>query len=42
MNLLFSREADLEAEDKEGKTPVQVAAKGAQRLLINRGARWRE
>lgn len=41
LNLLFSRKADLEAEDKDGKTPVQVAGKGAHRLLINRGAQWR-
>ena len=41
LSVLFSRQADLEAEDKDGKTPVQVAGKRAQQLLINRGALWR-
>ena len=39
--VLFSRNADLEAEDKNGKTPLQIAGKRAHQLLINRGARWR-
>ena len=41
LRLLVSSGADLEAEDKEGKTPVQIAAKGAHQLLINLGAQWR-
>ena len=41
LRLLVSSGADLEAEDKDGKTPVQVAAKGAHQLLVNLGARWR-
>lgn len=41
LDLLISRMADLEAEDKDGKTPMQVAGKGAQQLLIRRGAQWR-
>lgn len=42
LDLLFSRNADLKAEDKNGKTPVQVATRGAHRLFINHGARGRE
>lgn len=38
LDLLFAMNADLKAEDKNGKTPVQVASKGAHRLLINHGA----
>ena len=41
LNLLVSCGADLEAEDKDGKTPVQVATKEAHQRLINIGARWR-
>ena len=41
LGLLVSRGADLEAEDKDGKTPVQVATKGSHQLLVNLGARWR-
>ena len=41
LRLLIFRGADLEAEDKDGKTPVQVAAKGVHQLLVNMGARWR-
>ena len=41
LGLLVSRGADLEAEDKDGKTPMQVAARGADQLLVNMGARWR-
>ena len=41
LNMLFRRGADLEAEDKDGKTAVQVAGKRAHQLLINRGAQWR-
>ena len=39
--LMISSKIDLEAEDKDGKTPVQVAAKGAHQLLINLGVGWR-
>ena len=42
IRMLLSRGADLEAEDKDGKTPIKVAAKSAHRLLINLGARWKE
>ena len=28
----------MEAEDKNGKIPAQLAGKGAHRLLINQGA----
>ena len=38
---LFWRGAELEAEDKEGKTALEIAGKRAHQLLINRGARWR-
>ena len=41
-DLLLSRNADLNAEDKNGKTPVQVATRGAHRLLISHRARMRE
>ena len=41
LRMLVIRGADMEAEDKDGKTPVQVAAKGAHQLLVNMGARWR-
>ena len=41
LRLLLDSGADLEAEDKDGRTPVQVAAKEAHQLLINFGARWR-
>ena len=41
LKLLVSSRADLEAEDKDGKTPVQVATKEAHQRLINIGARWR-
>ena len=41
LRLLISRGADLEAEDKDGKTPVQMAAKGTHQLLVNVGAQWR-
>ena len=41
LRLLVSHGADLEAEDKDGKTPVQVAAEGAHQRLVNIGARWR-
>ena len=37
------READLEAEDKDGKTPFEIAScKGAHQLLINLRAKWRK
>ena len=42
LNVLFSKGADLEAEDKDGRTPVQIASNGAHRLLVNQGAHWRE
>ena len=41
LSLLISRGGDLEAEDKDGKTPVQVAAQRTHQLLINLGALWR-
>ena len=41
LRLLVSSGADLEAEDKDGKTPLQVATKEAHQRLINIGARWR-
>lgn len=41
LELLSSSGADLEAEDKDGKTPLQVATKEAHQRLINIGARWR-
>ena len=41
LNLLINRKADLEAEDRDGKTAVQVAGSSAHRSLINRGAQWR-
>lgn len=41
LRVLFLRDADLEAEDKNGKTPLQIAGRRAHQLLINRGARWR-
>lgn len=42
LDVLFWRKADLEAEDKNGKTPAQIAGGGAHRWLINHGAQWRE
>lgn len=41
LSVLFSRKADLEAEDKNGKTPVQLTDNVAHWLLINHGAQWR-
>lgn len=38
--LIFSG-VDMKAEDKDGKLPVQVAAKGAHQLLVKLEARWR-
>ena len=42
LDVLYLGGADLEAEDKDGKTPVQVAGDNAKRLLISRGALWKE
>ncbi|KAI4134579.1 MAG: hypothetical protein LQ347_001395 [Umbilicaria vellea] len=41
LEMLLSWKPDLEAEDKDGKTPMQIAGKVTRRLLISRGARWR-
>ena len=40
-NELFWRRVDLEAEDKEGKTALQISSERVHQLLINRGAEWR-
>lgn len=42
LKILLLRKADLEAEDKDGKTPVQLAGKETHQLLINHGARWKK
>jgi ankyrin repeat protein len=42
LNLLVSRKADLEALDREGKTPLQVAGPTTHQLLLNHGAKWRK
>lgn len=44
LNELFWRKANLEAEDRDGKTPVQIAGTdtGAHRWLVNHGAQWKE
>ena len=41
LEILISGGADLEAEDTQGRTPLEVAGPTAHRLLINQGSRWR-
>ena len=42
LRVLFERKANLESQDKNGKTPVQIAGSTAHQLLINRGAQWKK